>query len=73
MSFIRKALGVSALVGLVTLEALANGPGVIIVGAAVLVTGKVIGKLSGNRGPLGLSEEELEDFRNLKESLDITD
>ena len=73
MSFIKKALGISAAVGIVTLPALAYGPGVIIAGAAVLIAGKVIGKLSGNRGPLGLSDEELEEFRNLKETLDMTD
>ena len=72
MSFIKKALGVSALVGIVTLETLANGPVPIIVGAAGIVAGMLIGKLSG-RGPLGLTEEELEEFRNLKELLDLTD
>ena len=73
MSFIKKALGTAAIVGIVTLQTLAYGPVVIIAGAAVIVAGKVIGELSGNRGPLGLSEEELEEFRNLKETLDMTD
>ena len=73
MSFIRKALGASAFVGIVTLWSLAYGPGFIIAGATGIAAIKLIEKLSGNRGPFGLTEEEFEQFRNLKELLDLTD
>lgn len=72
MSF-GKVLAVSALGGLVTLFTLANGLGVTLAAAGVIVGGKLIEKLSGNRGPLGLTEEEFEEFQNLKDLLDRTD
>lgn len=64
-----KVLAVSALGGLVTLTTLANGIGVTLVAAGVIVAGKLIGDLSGRPGPLGLSKEEIEEFQDMHDRL----